>query len=67
MAKEIASVEIQSSHGGIFIRFLDGSCRTLGIGHRGTLINYSNDGITYKENGKTKYYNLKTDSVTILD
>lgn len=66
MAKEIASVEIKSSSG-IFIRFLDGSCRTIGIGHNGTLIHYTNDGITYKENGKTKYFNLKTDGVRTLD
>lgn len=65
MAKVIANVEIKSS--GIFIRFLDGSCRTIGVGQNGSLIHYTNEGITFKtSSGSTCYYDLQHDSVRTI-
>lgn len=65
MANDILSVEPNSS--GLFIRFSSGGCRTINVGPGAELIHYTNDGITYKKGGKTRYFDLKTNGVRVLD
>ena len=64
MANDILSVEPNSS--GLFIRFSNGGCRTISVGPDAELIHYTNDGITYKQRGQTKYFNHKTNGVRVL-
>lgn len=62
MAKDVISVE--KSGGGFLVRFVGGSCTTVSVGPNAQLIHYTNDTITYKENGRTYYRNIHTGSVT---
>ena len=64
MSNEILSVEPKSS--GLFIRFSNGSCRTISVGPDAELIHYTNDGITYKQRGATKYFDLRTNGIRVL-
>lgn len=62
---DVLSVEPKSS--GFLVRFRGGSVRTLSVGADATLVHYTNDGVTYKQRGKTKYYDLKSNAITVLD
>lgn len=62
MEKEVVSVE--KTGGGFAVRFVGGSMKTISVGPNAQLIHYTNDTITYKENGRTYYRNIHTGSVT---
>lgn len=65
MAKQIASVE-KSSIGGFVIRWVDGSCRTISANRDAVLLNYTNESITYKTNGRTIYFDFIKNSTRTL-
>ena len=65
MSNQIISVEPNSS--GFLVRFSSGGCRTLSVGPNATLIHYTDEGVTYKQGGKTKYFNLKTNGIRVCD
>lgn len=61
MAEEIISVEPQGS--GFLCRYKSGGCRSVNVGSGATLVHYTQDTITYKQNGQTKLYDLKTGGI----
>lgn len=66
MSKSNEVGSVTPYHGGFKVRFMDGGCRTISVGPNAELIHYTNDIITYKENGRTKVFDLKTSSITTL-
>lgn len=64
MAQEVISVEPTSS--GFLVRYSSGGCRSISAGPGAQLIHYTNDGITYKQGGKTHYFNFATNGVRVF-
>lgn len=62
MGQDVVSV---TPHGGnLLVRFKSGGCTTVSVGANATLVNYNNDGITIRQNGVTKYFDLNRHSWT---
>lgn len=64
MSKSNEVGSVTPCHGGFKVRFMDGGCRTISVGPNAELLHYTNDTITYKENGYTKVFNFRTNSTT---
>ena len=64
MTNEILSVE--PTHGGLLLRYASGGCRTIGVGKDAVVMHYTQETVTYKQDGKTKIFNLKTGGVRVL-
>lgn len=62
MPKDVISVE--KTGAGFAVRFAGGGMTTVSVGANAQLIHYTNDTITYKENGRTYCRNIHTGGVT---
>ena len=59
-------IAVVKTSGGFQLRYASGGCRTINVGQDAEVMQFSQEGITYKQGGKTKYFNLKNGSIRVL-